>query len=293
MKGMSVMDQQEYNQMISDLKQLVANGDVESMKRLGDLYYQGTSGTDENIFAALPYWKMAADHGDNDMAFKVGLCLMSGIGCEEDYVQGYKYLKQSADGGNAEAQYRIGLCLLDGLGTSADHMAGEKYLRAAACSNHPQAQLDLARTRMQESDDGFQEAMHWICCAHINGIKEATNTLNILMQSNSGNEAAVRAKLAYIQAHGVIPQKDIPAPQSDGGGCYIATAVYGSYDAPEVLILRSFRDQILQKHWLGKCFIKVYYFLSPPVAKRLKNARRINDLVRAALDRFVAWLSRN
>lgn len=272
------MDQQEYNQMISDLKKLVANGDVESMRCLGDLYYQGTSGTDENTFAALPYWKMAADHGNNDMAFKVGLCLMAGISCEENNVQGYKYLKQSADGGIAEAQYRVGLCLLDGVGTGVDHLAGEEYLWAAACSNHPQAQLDLARTRMQEGDDGFQEALHWICCAHLNGIEEATNTLNIVMQS-PGNAAAARAELAYIQAHGVIPRKETPAPQSDGGGCYIATAVYGSYDAPEVLTLRSFRDQVLQKHWLGRHFIKAYYFLSPPIAKRLKNARRINALV--------------
>lgn len=153
------MDQQEYNQMISDLKELVSNGDVESMKHLGDLYYQGISGTDENTFAALPYWKMAAEHGDNDMALKVGLCLMAGIGCEEDDVQGFKFLKQSADGGISEAQYRVGLCLLDGLGTNLDHMAGEEYLRAAACSNHPQAQLNLARAWMQEGDDGFQEAI--------------------------------------------------------------------------------------------------------------------------------------
>ncbi len=286
------MDQQEYNQMISALKERVANGDVESMRYLGDLYYQGTSGIDENTFAALPYWKMAADYGDNDMAFKVGLCLMAGIACEEDDMQGYKYLKQSADGGIVEAQYRVGLCLLDGLGTSMDHMAGEKYLRAAACRNHPQAQLDLARTRIQEGNDGFQEAMHWICCAHLNGVEEATNMLDILMQS-PGNESAVRAKLAYIRSHGVIPQKESLASQSDGGGCYIATAVYGSYDAPEVLILRSFRDQVLQKHWIGRLFIKIYYFFSPPIAKHLKNARRINNLIRVALDQVVARLSRD
>lgn len=284
------MDQQEYNQMISALKQLVANGDVEAMRNLGDLYYQGTSGTDENIFAALPYWKMAADHGENDLAYKVGLCLMTGAGCEEDDVQGYKYLKQGADAGIAEAQYRVGLCLLDGFGTSTNHMAGEEYLRAAACNNHPQAQLDLARVRMQEGDDGFQEALHWTCCAHLNGVEEATNALNIIMQDPQ-NESVARAKLAYIQAHGVVPQKRTSTSQSDRGGCYIATAVYGSYDAPEVLTLRSFRDQVLQKHWLGRCFIKAYYFLSPPIAKRLKNARKINYLVRTALDRFVALLS--
>lgn len=287
---MFVMDQQEFNQMISDLKGLAASGDVESMRYLGDLYYQGTSGTDENTFAALPYWKMAADHGENDLAFKVGLCLMSGTGCEEDDVQGFKYLKQAADSGIVEAQFRVGLCLLDGLGTSANRRAGEEYLRAAACNNHPQAQYNLASVLLE--DDDFQEAMHWICCAHLNGVEEATNALNIVIQ-NPENESVARAKLAYIQAYGVIPQNGTSAPQSDGGGCYIATAVYGSYDAPEVLTLRSFRDQVLQKHCLGRWFIKAYYFLSPPITKRLKNARRINNLVRAALDRLVIRLSKD
>lgn len=285
------MDQQEYNQMISDLKEMVADGNVEAMRWLGDLYHQGPSGTDENNFAAIPYWKMAADHGENDLAFKVGLAYMTGLGCEENIELGYKYLKQAADGGIAEAQFRVGLCLLDGYGTSANRKAGEEYLRAAACNNYPQAQLNLVRALLQDGD-GLEEVLHWSCCAHLNGVEEATDALNIIMQE-PGGESAVRARLAYIQAHGVIPQKESPTPQSDGGSCYIATAVYGSYDAPEVLTLRSFRDQVLQKHWLGRRFIKTYYFLSPPIAKRLKNARKINDLVRAALDWLVVRLSRD
>lgn len=290
------MDQQEYNQMISDLKEHVANGDVECMKYLGDLYYQGTSGTDENIFAALPYWKMAADHGDSDTAFKVGLALMTGTGCEKDHVQGFKYLKQSADDGNADAQYKVGLCLLDGLGTSVDPTAGEEYLRAAAYSNHPQAQLDLARVIMQRGGDAL-EATHWMCCAHLNGNKDATNSLHEFVDNMDGADIFVQHRLEYIQEYGITPpgSNGLPSSAKSSGaeGCYIATAVYGSYDAPEVLSLREFRDGVLQKHWWGKLFIKVYYFISPPIAKRLKNARRINALVRVALDRFVARLSRD
>ena len=43
-----------------------------------------------------------------------------------------------------------------------------------------------------------------------------------------------------------------------GEGCYIATCVYGSYGAPEVLTLRRFRDEILKKHMLGRMFISPY-----------------------------------
>lgn len=287
------MNQQEYNELITHLKGLVADGNVEAMCDLGDLYYQGISETDENYFAALPYWKMAADHGDNDIAYRVGKCFMLGNGCEKDEVQGYKYLKQSADNGFDGAQYLVGLCLRDGIGSGVNRRAAEEYLRAAACSNHPQAQFDLAGILWDKEDnDSFQEAMHWLCCAHLNGIEKATELLNVAIQN--GNESAVKANIAYIQSNGVIPRKQAPVPQPpDGGGCYIATAVYGSYDAPEVLTLRFFRDQVLQKHWLGRCFIKAYYFLSPPIANRLKNARRVNNLVRSVLDRLVARLAKN
>ena len=75
-------------------------------------------------------------------------------------------------------------------------------------------------------------------------------------------------------------------------GCYIATAVYGSYDAPEVMTLRRFRDETLRNSVLGRWFIRVYYRLSPPIANRLKNATRINRFVRRILDKFVEKLNR-
>jgi len=68
-------------------------------------------------------------------------------------------------------------------------------------------------------------------------------------------------------------------------------AVYGSYDSPQVLVLRRFRDDTLSKSTLGRLFIKFYYRFSPPVADRLKNTRRLNSVVRRILDKFVNHLS--
>lgn len=75
-------------------------------------------------------------------------------------------------------------------------------------------------------------------------------------------------------------------------GCYIATAVYGSYDAPEVMTLRRFRDETLRNSVFGRWFIRVYYRLSPPIADKLKNATQVNRFVRRILDKFVEKLNR-
>lgn len=88
------------------------------------------------------------------------------------------------------------------------------------------------------------------------------------------------------------PQYSQPLQQPEQKeGCYIATAVYGSYDAPEVIILRRFRDESLKKSALGRAFISAYYKFSPSVAERLKNAKRTNAFVRSILDKWVRKLS--
>ena len=69
--------------------------------------------------------------------------------------------------------------------------------------------------------------------------------------------------------------------------CYIATAVYGSYDAPQVIALRRYRDESLSKNILGRLFIRIYYKLSPPIAKRLITTKRTNHLVKILLDKIV------
>ena len=58
------MDQNEFDNLVATLKQKAENGDVRSIKDLGDLYYQGISGKEKNVLAAFPYWKRAVDNGE-------------------------------------------------------------------------------------------------------------------------------------------------------------------------------------------------------------------------------------
>lgn len=67
------------------------------------------------------------------------------------------------------------------------------------------------------------------------------------------------------------------------GNCFIATAAYGSPLAPEVEIFRRFRDGVLLVSSLGKRFVGLYYFVSPPLASLISKHKCLQTLTRRFL----------
>ena len=66
-------------------------------------------------------------------------------------------------------------------------------------------------------------------------------------------------------------------------GCYIATMVYGSYDAPQVVALREFRDSKLKPYLIGRLFVHFYYTISPHLVEYLTPYPKIHTVIRKAL----------
>lgn len=78
---------------------------------------------------------------------------------------------------------------------------------------------------------------------------------------------------------------------SGNGGCYIATAVYGSYDCPEVWTLRRYRDQKLALTSLGRAFIRCYYAISPTVVRVFGKSELFHRFWKKRLDKMVQRLN--
>lgn len=79
---------------------------------------------------------------------------------------------------------------------------------------------------------------------------------------------------------------------ASSGGCFVATAVYGSYDCPEVWTLRRFRDNTLASTWYGRAFIRTYYAISPTLVKWFGHTTWFKNLWRGKLDKMVATLQK-
>jgi len=78
-----------------------------------------------------------------------------------------------------------------------------------------------------------------------------------------------------------------------GGGCFIATAAFGSILEPQVKTLRQFRDRFLLTNALGRAFVGLYYRLSPPIADFIADRDWLRATVRLLLLPFIAfsWLA--
>ena len=67
------------------------------------------------------------------------------------------------------------------------------------------------------------------------------------------------------------------------GGCFIATAAYGSYEHDYLYVLRNFRDDILLSRASGQWFVAQYYQHSPPFAHWLGGQAWARSVVRVVL----------
>ena len=76
---------------------------------------------------------------------------------------------------------------------------------------------------------------------------------------------------------------------SSGGGCFIATAAFGSPLAPQVAILREFRDKILVKSSVGRGFIHAYDRYSPALAEIVEKHEAVAVVIRFGLLPLVAY----
>lgn len=117
-------------------------------------------------------------------------------------------------------------------------------------------------------------------------IKKNENDKCVFVTENSGTAYLV-CKVNDTDIEKKI-EVTVPKPK----GCYVATAVYGSYNCPEVWVLRRFRDNCLDKTALGRCFISAYYFVSPTAVRLFGKTKWFNRIFRKCLDKMVTKLQK-
>jgi hypothetical protein len=103
-----------------------------------------------------------------------------------------------------------------------------------------------------------------------------TTTMNVPVTDRT-TPAGTSANILYLN------YEVVPTPP----GCFIATAAYGSPLAPQLSILRKFRDLCLPKK-----LTNAYYKVSPPIANFVSLHKVIRHSVRLLLEAIVKLIKR-
>ena len=84
-----------------------------------------------------------------------------------------------------------------------------------------------------------------------------------------------------------------PTGKSKKKGCFVATAAFGDYNAPEVVYLSAFRDESLSHSLIGRSFIRMYYVVSPWFASMIAESNLLRSAVRTLFLRpMISFLQR-
>jgi len=101
---------------------------------------------------------------------------------------------------------------------------------------------------------------------------DATNgytRVDIILEDGGEGDADGKENGVIVDPSGpTIPPSQ---PGGGGGGCFIATAAYGSPLSKQVSILEKFRDKYLLTNTLGRAFVRFYYIHSPKMAEFIRR----------------------
>jgi hypothetical protein len=112
------------------------------------------------------------------------------------------------------------------------------------------------------------------------------------LESNTEYDFAAQLKHNEIEIEGTtlhFTTHNPPTP-SPFGGCFIATAAYGTPTAEQIDVLREFRDTVLLENTVGSQFVAWYYQFSPPVADFIAGNEFLRTLVREFLVDPIVWV---
>ncbi len=147
---------------------------------------------------------------------------------------------------------------------TADNEQVRNFLSTASCSDNLSGDLTVTNDAPDEYNVGSNTTVTFACI------------------DDAGNDVSASATISLSEP-APEPAALTPTGSSGGSGCFIATAAYGSALAPELELLRSFRDNQLLKHSAGAWFVERYYEHSPPIAAVIDTSPLLAKLTRIAL----------
>jgi TPR repeat protein len=170
---------------------------IEACAKLGKIYL-----FKEDYSEAAKWFTEAADYGDSEAAYWLGLLFEEGKGVPKNMKQALEYYMSSAEGGDDDAQNKLGdvyECNNVSLyGVEKNYKKAAMWFERAAHQGNKIAQYNIAR--LYESGLGviqnYIKAYAYYCLSSAQGITEAAKVRDVLAKKMTRAQIAEAQKLA-------------------------------------------------------------------------------------------------
>jgi TPR repeat protein len=120
MRGITLLDKRQTAEALKALHLAAEHGDMDAVKKLGDLYTSGDLGVPLNVEEGMKLWEKAAYFWDENASFALAGTYARGLGVKVDNAAAVSYLRIAAEQGHGLAINNLGLMLWYGRGTPAN-----------------------------------------------------------------------------------------------------------------------------------------------------------------------------
>ena len=171
-------------------------GDADAQFYLGVAYSKGR-GLPRDDVQSLQWFRRAAELGNPDAQFNVALYYGKGVGTPIDNPEAVRWLRKAAEQGIINAQFMLGECFSNGeMGVPQDLAEALKWYRRAAAQGDPQSQFsvgELYRLGRGVSQD-YVEAYAYFSLAAAGGDEQARTSRDSLMLILAKNQVLIAAQ---------------------------------------------------------------------------------------------------
>ena len=136
-------------------------GDAEAQFSLGVMYDNG-EGVSQDYAEAVKWYRLAAEQGLASAQADLGYMYASGRGVPQDDAEAVKWFRLATEQGHASGQFRLGIMYYDGEGVPQDYAEAVKWYRLAVEQGNASAQFMLKHMCLDpEREPGVRvEACH-------------------------------------------------------------------------------------------------------------------------------------
>ena len=157
---------------------------------LDDMHQEGQNVTQDYKHRLLDGYIKAAEQGDINEQYALGIIYSHGQGVTQDYGQAVYWYGKAAAQGHADAQTSLGLMYEDGKGVTQDYKQAVDWYTKAAVQGHTHAQYSLGL--MYEDGKGvtqnYVQAVDWLKIAATHGHQIAQDYLDIMYKKETVNQ---------------------------------------------------------------------------------------------------------